>query len=94
AVQIPISMLINFGAAKLLAELFERLESCRTKYFRPCRNLRVAVAQIGPGMGIIQKPEYAVAVFRAVATTIVAPLLEAAFRGAPSRAPEEQFVFG
>jgi Kef-type K+ transport system membrane component KefB len=61
----------------------------------PRGEVGMVVAQIGMSMGIIQKPVYAVVVFMAVATTIVAPaLLNIAFRGVQAGVPEEEFQIG
>jgi Kef-type K+ transport system membrane component KefB len=64
----------------------------------PRGEVGLVVAQIGSSMGIVAQEVYAVVVFMAVATTLIAPpLLVAAFRGAtpPSGGPqEEQFRLG
>jgi Kef-type K+ transport system membrane component KefB len=58
----------------------------------PRGEVGMVVAQIGFSMGVVDKPVYAVAVFMAVATTIVAPpLLKAAYRGETPVLPEEEF---
>lgn len=61
----------------------------------PRGEVGMVVAQIGLGLGVIEKPVYGVAVFMAVATTLVAPpLLKAAFRGERPSVPEEEFGLG
>jgi Kef-type K+ transport system membrane component KefB len=61
----------------------------------PRGEVGMVVAQIGMAMGVIEKPVYAVVVFMAVATTIIAPpMLKVAFKGAPAAAPTEQFQIG
>jgi hypothetical protein len=55
----------------------------------------MVVAQLGLSLGVIEKPVYAVVVFMAVATTIVAPpMLKFSFRGAQPAIGEEQFQLG
>jgi Na+:H+ antiporter len=56
----------------------------------PRGEVGMVVAQIGQGLGVISPIAYAVVVFMAVATTMIAPqLLSLSFRGAhPSRATE------
>lgn len=61
----------------------------------PRGEVGMVVAQIGLGLGVIEKSVYGVVVFMAVATTIVAPpMLKFAFRGAAARTPKEQFQIG
>ena len=61
----------------------------------PRGEVGMVVAQIGLGLGVIAKPIYAVVVFMAVATTLVAPpLLKFAYRGSKPVAPEERFRLG
>jgi len=61
----------------------------------PRGEVGMVVAQIGLGLGVIAKPIYAVVVFMAVATTLVAPpLLKFAYRGCKPVAPEERFGLG
>jgi Kef-type K+ transport system membrane component KefB len=64
----------------------------------PRGEVGLVVAQIGSSMGIVDQEVYAVVVFMAVATTIIAPpLLVAAFRGEippPGGHEEEQFRLG
>lgn len=85
----------------LTAAVFSKLVGCglaawqfgKTDAFRigvgmvPRGEVGMVVAQVGLGMGVISAPVYAVTVFMAVATTMVAPpLLAWAYRGAPVRA--------
>lgn len=61
----------------------------------PRGEVGMVVAQLGLSMAVIEKPVYAVVVFMAVATTVVAPpLLNYAYRGVPAREAEEQFSLG
>ena len=61
----------------------------------PRGEVGMVVAQIGLGLGVIQKPVYGVVVFMAVMTTVAAPpLLKVVFRGAPVGRAEEQFQLG
>ena len=61
----------------------------------PRGEVGMVVAQIGLGMGVIEKPVYAVVVFMAVMTTVVAPLLlRVAYRGAITQSPEERYSIG
>ena len=61
----------------------------------PRGEVGMVVAQLGLSMAVIEKPVYAVVVFMAVATTVVAPpLLNFAYKGVPARAAEEQFSIG
>jgi Kef-type K+ transport system membrane component KefB len=58
----------------------------------PRGEVGMVVAQLGLGLGIIEKPVYAVVVAMAVVTTLVAPpLLQYAYRDCTPCAPEEQF---
>jgi Kef-type K+ transport system membrane component KefB len=51
------------------------------------------VAQIGLGLGVVQKPVYAVVVAMAIVTTLVAPpLLKYAYRGSQPGIPEQEFT--
>ncbi len=55
----------------------------------------MVVAQLGLSMAVIEKPIYAVVVFMAIATTIVAPaLLNLAYAGEEAKEVEEQFQIG
>ena len=55
----------------------------------------MVVAQLGLSMGVVQKPLYAVVVFMAVATTLIAPpLLTLTFRDLPRGTPVEDFQLG
>lgn len=59
----------------------------------PRGEVGMVVAQIGLGLGVIPPHIYAVVVFMAVATTIVAPpMLDRAFRGVPQLRPVEDFT--
>jgi Kef-type K+ transport system membrane component KefB len=62
----------------------------------PRGEVGMVVAQLGMGMGVITKPVYAVVVFMAVATTLIAPpLLNWAYRGVkPIQPLEEDFKIG
>jgi Kef-type K+ transport system membrane component KefB len=61
----------------------------------PRGEVGMVVAQIGLGLGVIQKPVYGVVVFMAVMTTVAAPpLLNIVFRGVRARHAEEQFQIG
>lgn len=61
----------------------------------PRGEVGMVVAQLGLARGIIEKPIYAVVVFMAVMTTIVAPpLLAWAFKGAETGEREEHFAIG
>ena len=58
----------------------------------PRGEVGMVVAQLGLSMGVVQKPLYAVVVFMAVATTLIAPpLLSLTFRGLPHQAVSEDF---
>jgi Kef-type K+ transport system membrane component KefB len=59
----------------------------------PRGEVGMVVAQIGLNMGVIEKPVYAVVVFMAIATTLVAPpMLKYAYRNCQPRAPKEDFT--
>ncbi len=61
----------------------------------PRGEVGMVVAQLGLSMGVIPKPIYAVVVFMAVATTLIAPpLLSLSFRGALHEEPVEDFQIG
>jgi Kef-type K+ transport system membrane component KefB len=61
----------------------------------PRGEVGMVVAQLGLSMAVIEKPVYAVVVFMAVATTIVAPaLLNLAYAGERGKNIEEQFQIG
>jgi Kef-type K+ transport system membrane component KefB len=61
----------------------------------PRGEVGMVVAQLGLSMGVVQKPLYAVVVFMAVATTLIAPpLLSLTFRGVPRQAPVQDFQLG
>ena len=61
----------------------------------PRGEVGMVVAQLGLSMKVIEEPVYAVVVFMAVATTLVAPaLLNMAYKGAATRDPKEHFSIG
>jgi Kef-type K+ transport system membrane component KefB len=61
----------------------------------PRGEVGMVVAQLGLAMGVVEKAAYGVAVFMAVATTLVAPpMLSYAYRGERAAAPEEEFGLG
>lgn len=61
----------------------------------PRGEVGMVVAQLGLSLGVIEKPVYAVVVFMAVATTLLAPpLLAWSFKGAKADRPEPQFQLG
>jgi Kef-type K+ transport system membrane component KefB len=61
----------------------------------PRGEVGMVVAQIGFAMGVVDKSVYGIAVFMAVATTIVAPpLLKVAFRGETPVGSKEEFAIG
>ncbi|HYI95284.1 MAG TPA: cation:proton antiporter [Bryobacteraceae bacterium] len=61
----------------------------------PRGEVGMVVAQLGLSMQVIEKPVYAVVVFMAVATTLVAPaLLNMAYKDAPTKDPKEQHSIG
>ena len=93
----------------LIAAVLSKLVGCglgayklgRVDMFRigvgmvPRGEVGMVVAQLGLAMGVIEKPVYAVVVFMAVATTIVAPpLLKIAFDGAAAGPVQEEFSIG
>jgi Kef-type K+ transport system membrane component KefB len=93
----------------LVAAVLSKLVGCglgayklgRSDMFRigigmvPRGEVGMVVAQLGLAMGVIEKPVYAVVVFMAVATTIVAPpLLNIAFQGAAAGPAAEEFTIG
>lgn len=58
----------------------------------PRGEVGMVVAQLGLGLGVIEKPIYAVVVLMTVATTVVAPpLLKIAYRGITPGLPKEEF---
>lgn len=60
----------------------------------PRGEVGMVVAQVGLSLGVIRQNVYAVAVFMAVATTMIAPpLLKIAFKDAPQRAGADDEVF-
>lgn len=62
----------------------------------PRGEVGMVVAQLGLSLHVIEQRIYAVVVFMAIATTIIAPpLLTIAFRGAqPVKPPQEEFTLG
>jgi Kef-type K+ transport system membrane component KefB len=61
----------------------------------PRGEVGMVVAQLGLGMGVITGNVYAVVVFMAIMTTLIAPpLISFAFRGAKHEAPVEDFQLG
>ena len=59
----------------------------------PRGEVGMVVAQIGLSMGVIPGPIYAVVVFMAIGTTLLAPpLLNYAYRNCSPRAAEEDFT--
>jgi Kef-type K+ transport system membrane component KefB len=93
----------------LLAAVFSKLIGCglgavqlgRREMIRigsgmvPRGEVGMVVAQLGLSMAVIEKPIYAVVVFMAIATTIVAPaLLNLAYAGEEAKEVEEQFQIG
>lgn len=61
----------------------------------PRGEVGMVVAQLGLTMGVIEGPVYAVVVFMAVATTLIAPpLLTLTFRGVRRGVPVEDFQIG
>lgn len=61
----------------------------------PRGEVGMVVAQLGLSMGVIPKPVYAVVVFMAIATTLIAPpMITYAFRGAKHEVPVEDFQLG
>lgn len=61
----------------------------------PRGEVGMVVAQLGLGLGVIEKPVYAVVVLMTVATTMIAPpLLKFAYRGSSPGMPKEEFELG
>jgi Kef-type K+ transport system membrane component KefB len=61
----------------------------------PRGEVGMVVAQLGLGLGVIEKPIYAVVVLMTVVTTMVAPpLLKIAYRGTRPGVPKEEFELG
>lgn len=95
---LAVIVLIAAVASKLIGCGLGAWSLGRAEMFRigagmvPRGEVGMVVAQIGLGMGVIGKPIYAVVVFMAVVTTLVAPpLLKIAFKDAQSAAAEERF---
>jgi Kef-type K+ transport system membrane component KefB len=99
---------LALAGAILLAAIISKLIGCGLGAWRLGRTdaLRVGIgmmprgevglvaAQIGQSMGVIAQEVYAVVVFMAVATTLVAPpVLAVAYRGLPPAKGEEEEVF-
>lgn len=100
---------LMLSIAILIAAIVSKLVGCglgafrlgRAEMFRigsgmvPRGEVGMVVAQLGLAMGVIEKPVYAVVVFMAVATTIVAPpLLKVSFAGAKASEITERFSLG
>lgn len=81
----------GLGAAKL-----GRVEMFRIGVgMVPRGEVGMVVAQLGLSMAVIEKPVYAVVVFMAVATTLIAPaLLNIAYAGEKAQNVEERFQIG
>ena len=61
----------------------------------PRGEVGMVVAQLGLTLGVIEKPVYAIVVFMAVATTLIAPpLLSLSFEGEIASQPEELYTIG
>lgn len=61
----------------------------------PRGEVGMVVAQIGLTLGVVTANIYAVVVFMAVATTLIAPpLLRIAYKGVPASVPREEFQIG
>jgi Kef-type K+ transport system membrane component KefB len=101
--------LLALALVILVAAVLSKLAGCGIGAFRlgrrdmfrigagmvPRGEVGMVVAQIGFSMGVIEKSIYGVAVFMAVATTIVAPpLLKIAYRGERPVQAEEEFAIG
>ena len=97
------------SAVILLAAVIAKLVGCgigavrlgRANAFRvaagmvPRGEVGMVVAQIGLGFGVIPQPVYAVVVFMAVATTLLAPpMLNRTFRGVRPVTPVKRFPIG
>ncbi|MBI1898739.1 MAG: cation:proton antiporter [Acidobacteria bacterium] len=98
-----------FAALLLVAAVLSKLVGCaagayrlgRADMFRigagmiPRGEVGMVVAQLGLAMGVIQKPVYAIVVFMAVATTLIAPpLLKIAYRSVEPKDAREQYDLG
>jgi Kef-type K+ transport system membrane component KefB len=100
---------LTLALAILVAAVVSKLVACGLGAYRlgrqdairvgigmiPRGEVGLVVAQIGQSMGIIGQQVYAVVVFMAVATTLIAPpMLVAAFRGIAPRdgGPEEEVL--
>jgi len=61
----------------------------------PRGEVGMVVAQLGLGLGVIEKPIYGIVVFMTVVTTMAAPpLLKYAYRGCVPGIPKEEFELG
>ncbi|MDZ4799881.1 MAG: cation:proton antiporter [Bryobacteraceae bacterium] len=93
----------------LIAAVFSKLVGCGLGAFQlgrrrmlqigcgmvPRGEVGMVVAQLGLSLGVIEKPVYAIVVFMAVATTLVAPpLLASSFAGETVSEPTEHFSIG
>ncbi|MBC7927231.1 MAG: cation:proton antiporter [Bryobacteraceae bacterium] len=102
--------LLLLSVAILAAAVLSKLTGCGLGAFQlgwrkmvqigcgmvPRGEVGMVVAQLGLSLGVIEKPVYALVVFMAVATTLVAPpLLKLSFRGEERQEqPVEQFQIG
>lgn len=86
----------KFAACGLAAARLGRVDLLRIGVgMIPRGEVGMVVAQLGMTMGVIPKPVYAVVVFMAVTTTLVAPpLLNLAYRGAKHSVPVEDYQIG
>lgn len=61
----------------------------------PRGEVGMVVAQIGLGLGVIERPVYGMVVVMAIATTLIAPpLLKVVYRGCQPGVPQEEFNLG
>ncbi len=103
------SQLLLLSVVILLAAVISKLVGCGAGAFQlgwrgmlqtgfgmvPRGEVGMVVAQLGLSLGVVEKPVYAVVVFMAVATTLVAPpLLAFSFRGEQPVSPREEFQIG
>ena len=103
------SQLLLLSVVILLAAVVSKLVGCGAGAFQlgwrgmlqtgfgmvPRGEVGMVVAQLGLSLGVIEKPVYAVVVFMAVMTTLVAPpLLAFSFRGEQPVSPREEFQIG
>jgi Kef-type K+ transport system membrane component KefB len=103
------SKLVTLAVVLLLAAVVSKLVGCgigalgagRANALRvgagmiPRGEVGMVVAQIGLARGIIEKPIYAVVVFMAIMTTVIAPaLLNRLYRDVPCEEKEEKYAIG